>query len=105
MQVEDTGVGISQEDQRKLFKLYGFLDTTKEINTNGIGLGLHISKMISEQFGGSIICISEPNKGSNFVFLFVLDRQENANERSLRCLNPNPCQSSYKKIKKEKPVL
>ena len=41
--VKDTGVGIKKEDQSKLFKLFGFLDTTKEINTNGIGLGLHIS--------------------------------------------------------------
>jgi C4-dicarboxylate-specific signal transduction histidine kinase len=30
----------------KLFKLFGFLDTTKELNTKGIGLGLHISKII-----------------------------------------------------------
>jgi hypothetical protein len=28
----------------KLFKLFGFIDTTKELNTKGIGLGLHISK-------------------------------------------------------------
>jgi signal transduction histidine kinase len=41
--VKDTGVGIKKEDQSKLFKLFGFLDTTKEMNTNGIGLGLHIS--------------------------------------------------------------
>ena len=47
VQVEDTGVRISEEDQKKLFKLYGFLETTKEINTRGIGIGLHISKMIS----------------------------------------------------------
>jgi signal transduction histidine kinase len=41
--VKDTGVGIKKEDQSKLFKLFGFLDTTQEMNTNGIGLGLHIS--------------------------------------------------------------
>ena len=42
----DNGIGIRQEDMGKLFKLFGFLDTTKELNTKGIGLGLHISKMI-----------------------------------------------------------
>ena len=42
----DTGVGIKKEDMSKLFKLFGFLDTTKELNTKGIGLGLHISKKI-----------------------------------------------------------
>ena len=41
--VKDTGVGIKKEDQSKLFKLFGFLDSTQEMNTNGIGLGLHIS--------------------------------------------------------------
>lgn len=46
IQVIDTGTGIKKEDQDKLFKLFGFLDTTKEINTKGIGLGLHISKKI-----------------------------------------------------------
>ena len=48
--VEDTGVGIKQEDQLKLFKEFGFLDATREINTGGIGLGLHISKCLVEQF-------------------------------------------------------
>jgi two-component system sensor histidine kinase/response regulator len=46
--VQDTGVGIKEENLKKLFKLFGFLDSTKELNTNGIGLGLHICKMIVE---------------------------------------------------------
>lgn len=44
IQVIDTGVGISQENQQKLFKLFGFLSETQSMNTNGIGLGLVISK-------------------------------------------------------------
>ena len=44
--VVDTGVGITKEDQKKLFKLFGYLDSTKELNTKGIGLGLYISKQI-----------------------------------------------------------
>ena len=50
--VSDTGIGISEEDQKKLFKLFGFLDSSKELNTKGIGLGLHITKQIVQQFGG-----------------------------------------------------
>ena len=46
--VKDTGVGIKEENLKKLFKLFGFLDATKEMNSNGIGLGLHICKMIVE---------------------------------------------------------
>lgn len=41
--VKDSGIGIKKEDQDKLFKLFGFLDNTKEINSKGVGLGLHIS--------------------------------------------------------------
>jgi len=50
--VKDSGCGIKKDDQKKLFKLFGFLDSTKEINTKGIGLGLHISKKIVDEFGG-----------------------------------------------------
>ena len=43
IKVIDSGIGIKEEDQNKLFKLFGFLDSSKEINTKGVGLGLHIS--------------------------------------------------------------
>ena len=42
--VEDTGSGIKNEDKNKLFKLFGFLENTKDLNPKGIGLGLHISQ-------------------------------------------------------------
>ena len=54
--VKDTGIGIKKKDLPKLFKLFGFLDTTKEINAKGIGLGLHIAKKIAKMFNGCIIC-------------------------------------------------
>ena len=37
---------MKEEDLPKLFKLFGFLESSKEINTQGIGLGLHITKNI-----------------------------------------------------------
>jgi signal transduction histidine kinase len=58
--VSDTGPGIKMEDKCKLFKLFGFLEDTKEINPRGIGLGLHISQKISLQLGGEIVLDSEP---------------------------------------------
>ena len=42
--VVDTGIGIAQEDQNKLFKLFGFVQDQKQVNVSGIGLGLVISK-------------------------------------------------------------
>ena len=44
--VEDTGTGIKVEDRGALFTLFGYLDRTKAINSRGIGLGLHICRMI-----------------------------------------------------------
>jgi signal transduction histidine kinase len=53
--VQDNGIGIMQKDQNKLFKLFGFIETTKDLNPKGIGLGLNISKKIINKFGGDII--------------------------------------------------
>lgn len=45
--VEDTGIGIKEEDHSKLFKLFGILEQKqKNINTQGIGLGLTICNKI-----------------------------------------------------------
>ena len=46
--VKDSGIGISEENQKKLFKLFGFINETVAFNKNGIGLGLMISdKLVS----------------------------------------------------------
>ena len=44
--IEDTGIGISEEDQSKLFKLFGKLVSTENVNSKGIGLGLYICQSI-----------------------------------------------------------
>ena len=72
--IKDTGVGIREEDQRKLFKLFGFLENTRQLNSNGIGLGLVISHQIVRQFGGSFEVQSKVNEGSTFTFTFVLEQ-------------------------------
>ena len=58
--VADNGYGIKPEDQPKLFKLFGCVkDQKQNINTNGIGLGLVISKLIVNKFDGKISFKSE----------------------------------------------
>ena len=57
--VIDTGCGINNNGKVKLFKLFGTLQDTRQMNTQGIGLGLVISKMIVEQFDGVIDFISK----------------------------------------------
>ena len=44
--VIDSGIGISEKDQGKLFRLFGFVQDTKQMNTSGIGLGLVISDQL-----------------------------------------------------------
>ena len=88
IEVIDNGVGISAEDQSKLFRLFGYLDSTKEMNSNGIGLGLYITKMIVEQFGGTVGVDSAIGRGSTFHMQFELSEQEN-DFKVERTLNPN----------------
>ena len=95
--VKDTGIGIKQKDQKKLFKLFGFLDSTKELNPKGIGLGLNISKKIAQQFGGDIKVSSQWKKGSTFSFVFALEKKQHKETLTLRV--QNPLQKTYMKIK------
>lgn len=67
--VKDQGIGIKQEDKNKLFTLFGKLESTANMNTTGIGLGLNICKKIVESFGGQIYIDDNLNEpGSAFTF-------------------------------------
>ncbi len=52
--VFDSGIGLTIKEQSRLFKLFGTINRAKSVNTRGVGLGLSISKMIAEHFGGSV---------------------------------------------------
>ncbi|MCL5411968.1 MAG: ATP-binding protein [Patescibacteria group bacterium] len=68
--VSDTGVGISKEDQKKLFKKFGRLDSSyKAVATSGgTGLGLYITKNLIELQGGKVWVESDLGKGATFSF-------------------------------------
>jgi signal transduction histidine kinase len=68
--VSDTGVGISKEDQAKLFDKFSRLkNNAKELaNVEGTGLGLYITKKLVELMGGTLGIESEVGKGSSFWF-------------------------------------
>ena len=59
-----------------MFKLFGFVKDKKELNSNGIGLGLMISDLIVTKFNGEISLQSEYNKGSTFTFTFKVEAFE-----------------------------
>jgi len=64
--VEDTGIGISEENQKRLFDTFERIDEKRNRNIEGTGLGLSITKDLVELMGGSIGVISTPEKGSLF---------------------------------------
>ena len=66
--VSDTGIGISKEDQKQLFKPFKQIDSTLKREYEGTGLGLFLVKKFVEMHGGSIWVESEPGKGSSFMF-------------------------------------
>lgn len=66
--VKDTGIGIKEEDRAKLFTLFGKLESSSQLNTKGIGLGLNICKKIIEACGGSIFLQENYKEGACFCF-------------------------------------
>ena len=66
--VIDNGIGISPEDQKKLFRPFTQLDSTYSRRYQGTGLGLALTKELVELHGGRIWVESEVGKGSKFSF-------------------------------------
>ena len=68
IEVTDNGIGISKEQQDKLFTPFEQGDNSLTREYNGIGVGLNLSKRVIEMMGGSIWVESELGKGSKFYF-------------------------------------
>jgi len=81
--VHDTGIGISPEDQLRIFLEFEQADGGSARKFGGTGLGLTISNRIVEGMGGSIAVDSSPNKGSTFRVTVPLPRADDANEPPL----------------------
>lgn len=64
--VSDTGIGMSAEEQVKLFKPFSQADASTTRKYGGTGLGLHLSKRLAEKLGGGISVDSAPDRGSCF---------------------------------------
>jgi PAS domain S-box-containing protein len=78
--VRDTGIGISSEDQARIFLEFEQADTGAARKFGGTGLGLTISNRIVESMGGSITVESKPNEGSIFRVTIPLRRAGDTDE-------------------------
>jgi signal transduction histidine kinase len=66
--VEDTGIGIAEDQLEKIFEPLTQLDPTTKRRYGGTGMGLTIAKRIVEMHGGKIFVESELERGSKFIF-------------------------------------
>ena len=86
--VKDTGIGIAQELQNKIFERFHQIYSKTGAKQSGVGLGLAISKKLTELLGGEIHVESQPQRGSLFSFTIPVGAKDSAN---------NTHQMQYKK--------
>jgi PAS domain S-box-containing protein len=81
--VSDQGVGISQQDQARLFAPFERLENSRIERVKGVGLGLLVCRRLVEAHGGRIWVESEPGKGSTFFFTLPLGKEEGNTNQAL----------------------
>jgi GAF domain-containing protein/DNA-binding response OmpR family regulator len=89
--VRDTGIGISKEGMQRLFQSFSQADSSTTRKYGGTGLGLVISRRLSEMMGGMMYAESDGlGKGSNFVFIIAARPAELTHKRRREYLVAQP---------------
>ena len=72
--VEDTGIGIAEKDLARAFQPFGQIDSHLSRKYEGTGLGLPLSRNLTELHGGTLSIDSKPNQGTSVTIAFPLER-------------------------------
>lgn len=88
--VEDTGIGIKEQDLDKIFQSFQQADSKRNRNIEGTGLGLAICRQLISLMNGSISVKSEYGKGSCFSFEIPLKIVEGEPSLKIQCSDPPP---------------
>lgn len=97
--VQDTGIGIEEEDIPKIFDKFSQIESSLSRNTGGIGLGLTITKHFIDAHLGGIYVNSIKNEGSTFNVLLPIYSEEKAFEIELNLKIKNEAETAYFEIK------
>ena len=76
VEISDTGIGISEENIKLLFKKFSRLDNSKKKAIEGTGIGLYFSELLVKLHGGEIWVTSKVNDGSKFTFSIPIIKSE-----------------------------
>ncbi len=86
--VKDTGIGVSEADQEKIFNAFSQVGESNRVS-GGTGLGLSICKQLAEHMGGSIRLESQLEKGSDFILTLPVKPNETG---AMHMFDPTPFQ-------------
>ena len=74
VEIEDTGIGMNDDQLKKLFQSYSQADISISSKYGGTGLGLKISQLLARLLGGDVTVNSLVNKGTTFTVTFIPEK-------------------------------
>jgi signal transduction histidine kinase/purine-cytosine permease-like protein/DNA-binding NarL/FixJ family response regulator len=77
-EVEDTGIGIAPQDLERVFEPFQRVENSRAPFEAGVGLGLTITRLLTQIMGGEILIDSEPGRGSRFRVRLMLSEAQSA---------------------------